>query len=360
MALTGNKGEWSEIYTLLKVLADKQLYAGDSELNKIEKLIFPVIKILRDESNGTYEFGYENDLVVVKGNEEEFRIPVADFQKQTVDLLKQIREATSATFSIPEIEKFIQSFNCNSLKAKSTVKSDIRIVIHDQRTGTTPELGFSIKSQLGGASTLLNAGKTTNFIYEIGGDAISEDSVREINDINSRSKIKDRIEKIQSLSNNLDFIKTESATFGNNLTLIDSSLPKIISEILLKFFTSTSSKTSELVDKITESNPLGYNLENQHPFYSYKIKRFLTDVALGMMPSKVWTGELDATGGYLVVKEDGEILCYHIYNRNEFEDYLLSNTKLETASSSRHDFGSIYEENGKLLFKLNLQIRFIK
>ena len=77
-----------------------------------------------------------------------------------------------------------------------------------------------------------------------------------------------------------------------------------------------------------------------------------------MMPSKVWTGEYDATGGYLIVKADGEILCYHIYNKNEFEDYLLVNTKLETASSSRHGFGEIYEENGELFFKLNLQIRF--
>jgi type II restriction enzyme len=91
---------------------------------------------------------------------------------------------------------------------------------------------------------------------------------------------------------------------------------------------------------------------------SYKIKRFLTDIALGMMPSKVWTGEYDATGGYLIVKSDGEILCYHIYNKNEFENYLLSNTKLETASSSRHGFGEIYEENGQQYFKLNLQIRF--
>ncbi|MGB1019381.1 MAG: HpaII family restriction endonuclease, partial [Chitinophagales bacterium] len=30
------------------------------------------------------------------------------------------------------------------------------------------------------------------------------------------------------------------------------------------------------------------------------------------------------------------------------------------ASSNRHDFGSIYEENGELYFKLNLQIRFNK
>jgi type II restriction enzyme len=79
-----------------------------------------------------------------------------------------------------------------------------------------------------------------------------------------------------------------------------------------------------------------------------------------MMPSKIWTGELDATGGYLIVKEDGEILCYHIYNRNEFEDYLLNNTKLETASSNRHDFGKVYKEDSQQLFKLNLQIRFLK
>jgi type II restriction enzyme len=86
----------------------------------------------------------------------------------------------------------------------------------------------------------------------------------------------------------------------------------------------------------------------------------LTDIALGMMPSKVWTGELDATGGYLIVKDNGEILYYHIYNRNEFEDYLVVNTKLETASSTRHDFGTIYSDGNELLFKLNLQIRFIK
>lgn len=247
-----------------------------------------------------------------------------------------------------------------SLKAKSSVKSDIRIVIHDQRTGTTPELGFSIKSQLGSASTLLNAGKTTNFIYEIENTILAETQIQTINSIASRSKIKDRIEKIRELSGTLDFKKTESSIFGNNLTLIDSALPKIIAEIVYLFFTSGHSKIVELVNEISKINPLEFNLETNHPFYTYKIKRFLTDIALGMMPSKVWTGELDATGGYLVVKEDGEILCYHIYNRNEFEDYLLNNTKLETASSTRHDFGTVYKENNKQFFKLNLQIRFLK
>ena len=356
--ITGNKGEWSEVYTLLKVISDKQLFAGDSNLNKIETLIFPIIKVLRDETNGTFEFSYDNDLVIVKNGEKEIRISVLEFQKQAHFLLTKLKEKTNATFSIQEIENFINSFDIHSLKAKSTVKSDIRIVIHDQRVGTNPELGFSIKSQVGGASTLLNAGKTTNFIFKINNLTLAQNQISEINEIDSRSKIKDRIEKITKLGVKLEFQKTESSVFGNNLILIDSALPTIIAESLHLFFTSTFSTIVELTNQISAKNPLGYNLETNHPFYSYKIKRFLTDIALGMMPSKVWTGELDATGGYLVVKENGEVLCYHIYNRNEFEDYLFTNTKLETASSTRHEFGKIYEENGQLYFKLNLQIRF--
>lgn len=356
--ITGNKGEWSEVYTLLKVIADKQLYAGDSNLNRIESLIFPIIKVFRDESNGTFEFSYDNDLVIVKNGEAEIRISVLEFQEQAHLLLTRLKEKTNATFSIPEIESFINSFNSYSLKAKSTKKSDIRIVIHDQRTGTKPELGFSIKSQLGGASTLLNAGKTTNFIFEIKNLSLTQNQITEINEIETRSKIKDRIEKIIELGGNLDFQKTESSIFGNNLVLIDSALPKIISESLKLFFTSKFSTIVELINQVSTKNPLGYDLATNHPFYSYKFKRFLTDTALGMMPSKVWTGELDATGGYLVVKENGDVLCYHIYNQNEFEDYLFTNTKLETASSNRHEFGKVYEENGQLYFKLNLQIRF--
>jgi hypothetical protein len=358
--ITGNKGEWSEIYTLFKILADKFLIAGNSELKRIENLIFPIIKILREESGGTFEFGYLDDIVFIRTKEDEFRIPLITFQEKAFFLLNSIKTNSSSSFSVPEIESFLKTFNSQSLTAKSSVKSDIRIVIHDKRTGTTPELGFSIKSQLGGASTLLNAGRTTNFIYSVENAVLSENQIEIINSIGTRSKIKDRIEKVKEFSGEFSFLKTESSVFGNNLTLIDSALPKILSEIVYLFYTSAYTKTIDLVKEISKINPLGFDLESNHPFYSYKIKRFLTDIALGMMPAKVWTGELDATGGYLVVKDDGEVLCYHIYNRNEFEDYLLNNTKLETASSTRHDFGIIYNENGELFFKLNLQIRFLK
>ena len=358
--ITGNKGEWSEIYTLLKIISDKKLFAGDSDLNKIERLIFPIIKILRDESNGTYEYAYDRDIVIIKGADEEFRIPIADFQEKAVLLLSKLKKKTSSTFSIPEIENFINSFNCVSIKSKSSVKSDIRIVIHDQRTGTTPELGFSIKSQLGKPSTLFNSSQGSNFIFKIVNLTLSDAEINEINSIATRSKIQDRIKAIVAKGGVLEFIKNEGSIFQNNLTLIDSLLPQILSTLLVFFSTSNLNKLRDLVNEIEKLNPLKFDKSSNHNFYSYKIKRLLSDIALGMVPTTVWTGTLDSTGGYLVVKEDGEILCYHIYNRNEFEDYLLNNTKIINPSSTRLKFGKVYKEENTLLIKLNLQIRFLK
>lgn len=221
-------------------------------------------------------------------------------------------------------------------------------------------LGFSIKSQLGSPSTLLNAGKTTNFIFKINDASLSADEIEKINSIDSRSKIMDRINAVIKKRGEFEFIKTERQVFANNLILIDSKLPEILSQIIFDFYSSDKSHLVDLVAKTTTENPLQFDNSNEHKFYEYKIKRFLTDVALGMMPSVVWTGQYDTTGGYLIVKENGDVLCYHIYNRNEFEDYLFNNTKLDTASSTRHSFGTIYKENEDLFFKLNLQIRFTK
>lgn len=358
--ITGNKGEWSEIYTLFKLLGDKQLYLGDKNIEKLESIVYPIIKILRSENDSGFEYTVQDELIIISGNEEVLKIPVSKFKEKALVLLEAIKESRKRTFSIPRIEEFMNSINCQSLKASSSSKTDISIVVHDQRTNQQPTLGFSIKSQLGSPSTLLNAGKTTNFVFRITNLTLDKETISEINSINTRSKIKDRLSQVQDRGGKFEFVKTQRQIFSNNLVLIDSLLPEILSNIVFDFFSSSSTLLTDLVAKVAEKNPLSFDIDNEHKFYEYKIKRFLTDVALGMMPSIVWTGQYDATGGFLVVKDSGDVLCYHIYNRNEFEDYLLNNTKLETASSSRHDFGEIYEENGELFFRLNLQIRFLK
>jgi len=358
--ITGNKGEWSEIYTLFKLLGDKYLQPGDKEIKKLQNIIYPIIKVLRTESNGNFEYSIKDDIVIISGDEKVLQIPITEFTDKAKILFKHITTISDRTFCLPEIDEFMSKVKCSSLKASSSSKTDIKIVIHDQITNQQPCLGFSIKSQLGSPSTLLNAGKTTNFIYKISNLKLSDNDLNRINNIKSKSKIMDRIKAIADMGGKIDFIETEKRIFSNNLVLIDSLLPQILAEIVYEFYSSSGSKLSELLLNIEGKNPLKFDISDNHAFYNYKIKRLLTDVALGMMPSKVWTGQYDATGGYLIVKDDGDIVCYHIYNRNEFENYLLNNTKLETASSSRHDFGQLYKENNELFFKLNLQIRFVK
>ncbi|PKQ66284.1 restriction endonuclease [Labilibaculum manganireducens] len=358
--LRGNKGEWSELYTLFKILGDKIVHPGDEGLNRIPDIIYPLIKVLRSENDGDFEYLINQDLVIVSSNRKELvRIPVVEFAQKAKVLLQEIKN-NDKTFAVCEIEEFMDKIHCCSLKASSSAKTDITIVIHDERTQQTPILGFSIKSQLGNPSTLLNAGKSTNFIYKISGLDSSEELINDINSIATRSKIRDRLNRILDLGGEFKFLNTERVVFSNNLVLIDSMLPQIVSEMVLQFYSNGISSVRELVQVVEGVNPVKFDQSHNHQFYSYKIKRFLTDVALGMMPATVWTGQYDATGGYLVVKEDGDVLCYHVYNKNEFENYLLNHTKLDTASSTRHEFGQIYEEAGEVFMKLNLQIRFVK
>ena len=77
-----------------------------------------------------------------------------------------------------------------------------------------------------------------------------------------------------------------------------------------------------------------------------------------MMPSKEWNGKDESNGGYIIVNKSGDVLAYHIYNRDNFEAYLLNNTRFERASTTRHDYAEIYKEGECYLINLNLQIRF--
>ncbi|MCC8071953.1 MAG: HpaII family restriction endonuclease [Bacteroidales bacterium] len=49
----------------------------------------------------------------------------------------------------------------------------------------------------------------------------------------------------------------------------------------------------------------------------------------------------------------------HFFDRNELEEYLFTNTYFDTPSTSRHEFGKLYREDGATLLKLNLLVRFI-
>lgn len=356
----GNKGEWSELYTFLKLLSEGKLYAADSNLERIHDIYYPLIKILRLEKGVELQYFYTDEMIILedKASNSSVKMPVSEFKHKSLLLLEEIKKAKGRSFSISKIEDFLHAIQYDTLKAKSTDKSDIRIMVHDPITGMHPTLGFSIKSRLGGSSTLFNAGKSTNFVYKVSGDMNDED-MRTINNIEGKSKIRARVKAIKEKGLNLEFNGVPHEMFNLNLQVIDSRMPAILAALLEYHYTGQGSRVFDLLQQIQADNPCDFNSALGHDFYEYKIKNFMIDVALGMTPSKVWTGKFDATGGYIVVKEDGEVLCYHVYNHNEFQNYLLNNVKLETPSSTRHDFGKIHKVNNEYFINLNLQLRFI-
>ncbi len=211
---------------------------------------------------------------------------------------------------------------------------------------------------LGGASTLINASKATNFIYTITGD-LQGNIIRQFNGIR---KFRQKISLLQNAGCEIHFHSMQSETYECNLRLIDSAMPEICAHLLLDYYGNGSTTVLEGLQRITQQNPLNYNISRNHSYYNYKISRLFLESALGMSPSKPWNGYLDATGGNVIVKEDGDVLCYHVFNYNQFAQYLLNNTKFKTASTSRYDFGKIYrdENSGCYCLKLNFQIRFIR
>ena len=353
MAITGNKGEWSEIYTLFRLLGEGKIHAGDANLNKLD-LFYPILNIIREEmvrnERKKYEYKPNPDrhIVVIDEDGEEYaRISMDKFISESSSLFSAIKENNQRAFAIPGTECFMGEIGCTKLKASSRDKSDIHIVIHDLRTGMTPLLGFSIKSQLGSPSTLLNAAEATNIRYIVVDKQMSDSDLDEINSIENHLP---RMKALLDKGYKLQYSDIEHNTFKNNLLFIDTCMPEFIAACLIcDSMPNSASKISEAVNIVAHDNPFSFSGNNILSFYEHKMKMLLLDAALGMTPSREWNGRYDANGGYIVVRQDGEIVCYHFYNRNDVEDYLYNNTRFERGGRSRHNYGSLYRgEDGEV------------
>lgn len=356
--LKGNIGEWSEIYAFCHLLRTGILKAADRNLNSPSASYLPIIRVIRSDETG--ELSYypkirERMVEIYRGQSLTDCIPIEDFDKAAKAIYSTIAAGSEkGIIKISEIQQFLTRIHIMKLKADATHKEDIRIQLHDVITNQDTLQNFSIKSYIGGDPTLLNAARTTNFRYLVEGcnDAIME----ETNAIETRSKIFDKISFLRNNGCKLVFDSLEEIQFQDNLRMIDYLLPNIVAEIIKIHYSTGLTKLSDIVKKMYKTDPFGVGIGG---YYEYKVKSMLRAIALGMVPSQPWVGNEDANGGYVVVKDTGDIVCFFSYDKVEFEQYLIDYTKLERASTSRHNYASVYKQNGDYFIDLNLQIRFI-
>lgn len=370
--MANNKGEWAEFYTFLKLIEDRKVSAADSQLNIIPGNYYFIHKIHREESGVNKVFDLESNSVVNvdffrDGNAvDKFSVLRRDLHGKSAEILSEM-QTQSGVFEIDFAQKLLKDLGLDSLKSPSKNKADIELEINDKVTNQSNKAGFSIKSYFAGRPTLLNAGKNTRFRFNIRNftpdlNAINEDNFPSI------GKHKRKIETIESGGGKLEFVglapsPRSTGIFERNLKKLELELPKMLSAMLYTFYTTDKvSKLSDLA-RLVLDNRQNFSL---HPdldeeMFEIKLKHMLINSALGMVAGEEWDARIKVDGGYIIVRSDGELVCFHVYNYSDLADYLYENTQFETPDSkpAKSDFGRVLEIDSDYFFDLALQIRFL-
>lgn len=382
--IKGNKGEWSELYVFTKLLAEGKLYQSDINLNRDEENYYEITKAYREESNSTLEFERNSEVSIYRIDNTKRvllgELSIDYFSGKAADILNGIINGKGKSFEIESVNDFIDETKIQKLTALVTSKSDIKLRIYDHRLSKETDLGFSIKSLLGQDSTLFNTGPGNNFIFEIENNfktSVDEFNRETYKPSGGMSKITARLKKIDSeLGLKIKFKEVQSKQLWRNLKMIDGDLPEVLAYSLLYRWLYRDASLLKVSEILEEKDPLNFYSgdKSDQKLYEYKLKRFLAECAMGMTSETPWHGIYDATGGVIIAKKDGDVVCFHIYDFNLFREYLINNTMFEQPSTGEDEdnpgyirtkkgtkkyyYGWLYEENDKLYFKINLQIRF--
>ncbi|WP_371246015.1 HpaII family restriction endonuclease [Mycoplasmopsis agassizii] len=241
MKLSFNRGEWSEIYTVLYLLFNPNLELVDSKLNSISTNLLRIksinLKNNQDEIFIKYLVEDSGNVKILSDKKILGIISKEELEQNKSLILNNILDSKPGkrSFTIKGIKNFLQKLdNENYIKANSLKKSDLDSTVHDLKTDNLIDLSYSIKSSLGSPSTILNSSKRTNFLYKI--NDLKKEDIEVINSIHTRAKLVDRINKIYSLGGSIEFVKVSDSTFDYNLKMIDSNLPFYLGNALLKSY----------------------------------------------------------------------------------------------------------------------------
>ncbi len=368
-----NKGEWAEFYVMLKLLGEGKLYTADKTLKKKFDSYLDILKIIRQEYDTQvleYIVDENAECVTVKPQNADTvlaYIPMPEFVKQANDLFNGIKSAKGMSVPAPnsvcEFAKVIyvgkpKAPAVKALKKQFGGKNDIFIEVRDGQTSIVSVMGFSIKSKFGQNPTLFNAGSSSQFLYQISG---CDDTVMpEFNAISDGDRRGWRLCKKYITEHNLtlSYYKTQNPIYDENLYLVRESMSKIMAWCVKdRLIDSTEdNKVKETVERMIAANPL--SVPNPAVYYEKAVKDFLMAGFTGMTAACKWDGKEQVNGGYIVVMDDGDVICYHSNDRETFRDYLYRNTYFEYVSAEKYNWSRIIKINGEYYLPLNISVRF--
>lgn len=375
--MAANRGEWAELYVVFKLLGEGKIYAADENLMKNPNSYLDIVKIIREEVKDRL-IEYKTGVVVeiCMDGETVLSVPATEFLHNAEVLLNTIKSSTGRSFDVEdETTEFKDKVLIKSFKSPSIGyyenfggKNDIIMEVYDHATALSNVAGFSIKSKYKNPATLFNTAKSSAFVYELTG--MDDEQMDEVNSLVTATGGRDKNARIDYfVSHNIGFdfshVKVtpnqDHSVFADNLENVRGDMVEILNEMLLiqYYRKKNNSKLTDVAAALIETNPL--NKRNPEIYYIKAIKDFLYASFSGMTASEQWNGMAVVNGGYIVAKDNGEVLVYHTRDGESFRTFLYHNTKFDRPSSSekKYNYAFVYKENDKYYFDLNFQIRFI-
>lgn len=370
---TLNKGEWAEFYVMLRLLGEGKLYTADKMLKKKLNSYLDVLKIIRQEYD-TQVLEYIVDdataTVTVKpqtGDTVLATIPMSEFKKYADELFNGIKVLKGHSVPAPDdVCDFAQIIYVSKPKAPAVKalkkqfggKNDIFIEVRDGQTAIVSVMGFSIKSKFAQPPTLFNAGSSSQFLFKLTGCA--ETNKEEFNAISEQggrgwARCKAYLSE-RGIS--MEFARTQNSAYEENLFLIRERMSQILAWCVKDRLIDSSNDfgVMETTQRMITENPL--NVPNPAIYYEKAIKDFLMAGFTGMTAAVKWDGKEQVNGGYIVVMDDGDVICYHSSDRESFRDYLYRNTYFEYVSKDKYKWSYITKIDDEYYLPLNVSVRF--
>jgi hypothetical protein len=349
---SGNKGEWSEFYALVKLLSDGLVDVSDREsaLEIEEKILHSVSKddTLFNLLNNSEIMCIKNSVSKIINKNE---IDIADSAVKLYSCIKNKgceEKGERGTFSLPFAEKLAAILEVSTEKAKSTSKGDLIIKFSTNSTGSEPKPhDVSIKSWLGANPTLFNASKkSSRLIFEVEGDIAFELLEKFSSKQMSSRKPREGIEKALECGVNFKFSHYFDETFKSNLEQfgVDELIPKIVFAHFVR-----------PIGVATNSTLLREAIRDKA--FEHKWKTFLECCALGMTAGKKYDEENNIADNFLVIAPDGQLFCF--IGRNRLQNLLYNQAFIDTPSTGdkKHAYGYFYMKDNKIFIDLNFQVR---
>lgn len=360
MVARGNRGELSELYAMLKILGEGRIDLADNGLRPIPGRHIDVASLTRVDGGRrtTHRIDRENRKVHVHDHGGGFlrSVGMDELGRMAEDFGREIALSKDTTTVVPgEIMRVLEA---SRVQAGRYSKADLFLGVWDCVGNCEREHGFSIKSMMGCASTLLNSSNATKFNYRVEG--LSEGDFDEINAIEGRSKILLRTAEIARRGGSIHYLGMNSDTFRRNCMMVCSSMPVILGEMQRLRYAGAGRSMEELARAVAREGRLGGVAVVDYETLVYKLKHLLGAVALGMNPADPWSGCCETSGGCIVVKRDGSLACYHADSRDDLNSYFFNNTGLDTPGTGKFDFGRLYRTGGEIRTDYVLQVRFLR